>query len=401
MNKLLVIADDFTGSLDTGVQFAQRGAHTVVIPDSTELDIQGLDAGVQVLVVNTESRHMTPEAAYKRVFKITVEGLGAGFDFVYKKTDSALRGNIGSELTAVLDASPYPNIKFLPAFPKFKRATRGGIHYIDEVPVSKSVFGSDLFDPVRSSRVQEIIASQSKVDVFLNPADGERGIHVYDASTDEDLRAYGERFGAENLFLSAGCAGFAPVLADAIGIKAAVLPEVKLTEGLFVISGSLNPVSTKQVAYAEQKGIPRFILSGEQKTNPAWFEHQGASLVEQMIEARKSAGSCLVDVGTGDISESKGISGDALRDTISTSIGHLFKSVLDKGIDATLMCIGGDTLQALFRVAGISEISPVREMMQGVVLSMIKYKEKQYHLLTKSGGFGIENVIVELRNQCI
>lgn len=33
MVKLLIIADDFTGALDTGVQFAARGAVTRVITD--------------------------------------------------------------------------------------------------------------------------------------------------------------------------------------------------------------------------------------------------------------------------------------------------------------------------------------------------------------------------------
>ena len=33
MVKLLMIADDFTGALDTGVQFATRGAMTMVLTD--------------------------------------------------------------------------------------------------------------------------------------------------------------------------------------------------------------------------------------------------------------------------------------------------------------------------------------------------------------------------------
>ena len=33
MVKLLIIADDFTGALDTGVQFAARGAKTRVVVD--------------------------------------------------------------------------------------------------------------------------------------------------------------------------------------------------------------------------------------------------------------------------------------------------------------------------------------------------------------------------------
>ncbi len=56
MTRLLIIADDFTGSLDTGVQFAKRGINTLV----TVLRDQAVDltADCQALVVNTESRHV-------------------------------------------------------------------------------------------------------------------------------------------------------------------------------------------------------------------------------------------------------------------------------------------------------------------------------------------------------
>ena len=49
MIKLLIIADDFTGALDTGVQFAARGAATRVVTDLA-YDFAGADAEVLVLV---------------------------------------------------------------------------------------------------------------------------------------------------------------------------------------------------------------------------------------------------------------------------------------------------------------------------------------------------------------
>lgn len=52
---LLIIADDFTGALDTGVQFAARGIKTrVVVGADAALTHQNAD----VLVVDTETRHL-------------------------------------------------------------------------------------------------------------------------------------------------------------------------------------------------------------------------------------------------------------------------------------------------------------------------------------------------------
>ena len=69
----------------------------------------------------------------------------------YKKTDSALRGNIGAELSAALDGSGAGVLSFLPAFPRMNRTTAAGIHYIDGIPAAKSVFGQDPFNPVKES----------------------------------------------------------------------------------------------------------------------------------------------------------------------------------------------------------------------------------------------------------
>ena len=83
--KLLVVADDFTGGLDTGVQFARQGIATrvVVNPDGTG-DWTQTDG--EVLVAVAESRHLSPEAAYATVFRIVAEARRAGIPYVYKKT---------------------------------------------------------------------------------------------------------------------------------------------------------------------------------------------------------------------------------------------------------------------------------------------------------------------------
>lgn len=108
-------------------------------------DFSRVDEAVQVLVVNAESRHLSVSEAYNVVFRIAKTAEAAGIPYIYKKTDSALRGNIGCELNAVMDASGEACLIFAPAFPQMGRVTRRGIHYIDGVPVADSVFGKDPF----------------------------------------------------------------------------------------------------------------------------------------------------------------------------------------------------------------------------------------------------------------
>jgi uncharacterized protein YgbK (DUF1537 family) len=59
--RLGVIADDLTGANDTGVQFARRGARTLVPLDWH--DLKALVRRADVLVFNTNSRAAAPRVA--------------------------------------------------------------------------------------------------------------------------------------------------------------------------------------------------------------------------------------------------------------------------------------------------------------------------------------------------
>ena len=162
MIKLLIIADDFTGGLDTGVQFAARGIRTRVVTDP-ETDYVAAADGAEVLVVVAETRHMPPFRAYDAVYRVALAGKRLNVPHIYKKTDSGLRGNIGAELSAVMDACGEKQMAFLPSMPAMGRVTRNGVHYIDGQPVSESVFGRDPFEPVTESDVIRLLALQTPV----------------------------------------------------------------------------------------------------------------------------------------------------------------------------------------------------------------------------------------------
>lgn len=83
MVELLIMADDFTGALDAGVQLAKKGIKTLVT------FYTGLDApvpeGVQVISVDLETRHMSPSKAYDRVSSAAAFAKEHGIERIYKK----------------------------------------------------------------------------------------------------------------------------------------------------------------------------------------------------------------------------------------------------------------------------------------------------------------------------
>ena len=221
MIQLLILADDFTGGLDTGVQFAQRGIPTRVITDP-DADYRAAAGDCRVLVAVTRTRHLPAERAFDAVHRAVSTAAALGIPHIFKKTDSALRGNVGAELTAALRASGARALPFLPALPASGRTTVGGVHYVDGVPVSESPFGRDPFDPVRESDVAALLRAQS--DAAISCGDREHiperdGLWVLDARTDDDLRAAGLRLRETGMLrVCAGCAGFAAQMPELLGL---------------------------------------------------------------------------------------------------------------------------------------------------------------------------------------
>ena len=70
MVKLLIIADDFTGALDTGIQFVNKGIATQVFTKMPEA-IGDIDETTEVLVIDSETRPMPAAKAYDAVKNIT------------------------------------------------------------------------------------------------------------------------------------------------------------------------------------------------------------------------------------------------------------------------------------------------------------------------------------------
>lgn len=406
MVKLLIIADDFTGALDTGVQFAAGGAETRVVTN-VEYDFESAGEEVQVLVLDAETRHLKKEEAYEVVFRISRRAFESGVPYLYKKTDSALRGNVGAELKAVLDATGRPSIHFLPAFPRMNRITRNGIHYIDGVPVHESVFGRDPFEPVTCSSIRQMIESGTPVTVVSEMEQWRPcpGIMVYDASTDRELTETG-RFLMEagELHIMAGCAGFAGVLPDLLHLNGRTDRKIRLTEPFFVACGSVNPITRSQLDFAQKRGCGRIRLTPPQKLEQGYYETaEGKYFLDEW--ARRAAGQklCMLDTndppGGGETLEyarERGISLEDLRVRISSTLGYILKALLERGLGGTLLITGGDCLTGFMKHIGCETIAPVCEMAPGTVLSEIELQGRRLGVISKSGGFGPETLLMDL-----
>lgn len=415
-DRLLIIADDFTGALDTGIQFTKMGIRVRILTDYL-YDFEKLSEKDALLSVTTDSRPLLPEESYKRVFLLAKNARKAGFPYVYKKTDSGLRGNIGMELKAAMDAYEENSAAFIPALPGLNRVTRGGVQYIDGVPARDSVFGRDPFEPVRYSFVADIIRSQADLNVVIVPRNDyesafnenssslEKTVYVFDAESDEDLFKIADflKF-KKKLSVLAGCAGFAGMYERLLSFEKGALHQKQKTEGLLTLCGSVNPITIKQLDFAEKKGFTREHLTNEQKLNLAfWPAENKKSYFDDLLKRIQKTDKYIIDAfrpsdeeSVESYAEKNGVSVQEIRFRIADSFGHIAKALAERDLNYTLCLTGGDTLMGFMRCTGIKELAPIAEIGKGAVLSLLRCKEKSVQVISKSGGFGENDIFIKM-----
>ena len=429
MHDLLVIADDFTGALDTGIQFTAMGVKTRVVADSAAAfsaaecaDVCAQNGSVrateierqekQVLSVNTDSRPLSGQEAYERVYTLAYRARNAGVSHVYKKTDSGMRGNIGPELKAVMDAFDENVLAFIPAMPASGRVTENGIQYINGVPVNESVYGKDPFEPVRFADAADIIRSQADVDVVKVPRDAyakvsteylRRTILLFDAQTQEDLFAIAsvlKKKGAVKLL--AGCAGFATAYQTLLEPEENAAQPMMQTGGLLALTGSQNAITIKQEEYAAAHGFTRVSLTNEQKLagikileEEAWLD----KLYEEVCRTDRFLLDTLDIPGCESVlsyAQTQGVDLVGIRARIPQTLGAIAGAMLQRGLDRTISMTGGDTLMGFMRHMGVKELIPVCEIGKGAVLSIMNLGERQVQIISKSGGLGEDDIFLKM-----
>lgn len=399
MGDIAIVADDLTGALDTAVPFAVPGARV-----SVALNACAPEEKADVSACCIESRHLSAAAAYEAVRDALRAARSSGTRILFKKVDSALRGNIGAELEALRDASGSEVIHFVPAFPAAGRVTYGGIQLIGGVPVAESPFGQDPLNPVTCSSVAQIIAMQSDLPVAVVPTGsslpaGFRGVAVYDAATQGDIDAIARVLLAQDGPLAlAGSSGLSRALAGALGVRCS--REVSGgSDSLLVMCGSGNPASRAQCAHARSVA-PSVEVPQEAMTDLSWLATEFPSFAKSVARVCSHEEPLVLVDASAPVPASAagrlGITSDELRARISDQIGGLFSRLTRDLRPPAVMVMGGDALAAYLRDLGITMLEPFAELAPGVVASRVSVDGHHMVLVSKSGAFGDERLFADL-----
>jgi uncharacterized protein YgbK (DUF1537 family) len=270
-----VLADDFSGAGDVALAFRSAGlASEIGAPVNGRFLVLPLPR-TRVWIIDTESRGLAPRAADRAVRNALATLAHWKPDFIFKKIDSTLRGPVGAELAAFVHIlQPDGPVAFVPAFPKMKRTTVAGRHFVQGIPLHRTAFGKDPRAPVRTNVISKILAQtykkgflQEKVSNAPNSVlarswslgfqqqnvPTRERVWVPDVETDRQMAGVARRV-LRTGRVAVGSAGFAAALArEMVGghppgrDPKPVFPMTRAKRGVGVVVGSAHPVSREQL----------------------------------------------------------------------------------------------------------------------------------------------------------
>ncbi|MDI6755711.1 MAG: four-carbon acid sugar kinase family protein [Thermodesulfobacteriota bacterium] len=387
--EFAVIADDLTGSLDTGLQFRKKGLSTFV-PLRQSARPNG-----QVLVLNTDSRNLSGDLAYKMVYK-TCRSLKARV--IYKKIDSTMRGNVGKEALAILDAQKIPKAIVVPTIPVLGRTVEKGILRIHGVPLLRTSYARDPFHPLWTSRIPDLLQKETGLpaghiplrQVRKNPAylaeqiekSQERLLSV-DAVLQSDLQTIAAAWKLlSGKVLASGSVGLADEIVSSLPEKRKVRGRV-IRGPLLIVSASRNPTTAEQIKAAQEKlCLPLFEPDLDRLTNPRWARVESMAIAKSLSEILfKSPGAILTTTFQRHI--------PGKERTISQALGIVTVSLLKKVRLGGLVLTGGDLAMGVCERLSATALGIEDEVLPGIPCSTLTDGLfKGLRLVTKAGGFG-------------
>lgn len=205
MSKVVIIADDLTGANATSVLLVRKGFKAITFLNLNKYNSREYE-DLNVVSISTDSRGVEGQVAYNRVKDIVDFFEDEKVTLFSKRIDSTLRGNIGVEISAILDNLNDDTLAIVvPSFPTSGRVCIGGYLMVNQLPLEKTDVAKDPKTPIHTSSVVKLIGEQTdykmgfiqldqvlkgietiKEGILSEKKKGARVI-VIDATTDNDI----------------------------------------------------------------------------------------------------------------------------------------------------------------------------------------------------------------------
>jgi D-threonate/D-erythronate kinase len=384
--SLVILADDLTGAADCAARCRHAGLPTTI---ALRAPSGALPHGACAL--SSDSRWLAPEGAARRVYDLIAGLPGAQHAHWYKKIDSTLRGNIGAELDAMLDALGRTVALICPAFPAQGRGLRDG-RLVAPPPAEPIDFPALLTAQSRrrvaAVGLTDVRSGAAALAHRFAEASQAAQLLVVDALTEGDLDAILEaaELALPGALLS-GSAGLVGALARRRAESAAPPVEHASPGGpALIVVGSGSAMAQRQIAHMRQ--------------------HESTAVIEvrRGIQLNALTLNALTQFSTEhDVllhlpppPDHAALDGPPARE-LAARLADAALEVIGQLQPGLLILAGGDTAGAILDRLEIAHLGIVREVAPGMPLTRGKTaRGDELYILLKAGNHGDEATLVEL-----
>lgn len=394
MREFVIIADDFTGANDTGVQIRKKG-----IPLDVLLEVKETGEGNASLVIDTESRVIPPDAAYERTVQVMESVLAQGCHYLYKKVDSTLRGNLQAEIRALVKTYAPELIIFAPAYPAQGRTVLHGRLCVQGTPLLETEIAADPRNPLQADNIQDILRQCVHIPVahygLPNLEEGnlilKPGAYTFDTLSAEHLCCIAKAaLGSGLKTLWIGSAGLAE------GLLSVLYPP----QPVLAVIGSVSSKTMEQIDYCRHQGVAIVCLDmGEicegrdivpYLAETVWNLKNGKDVILTAAASRQDYEKFCA------YGRTHGKSNDELAEITKRTLSEALPAILSQVSTAGLFLTGGDTaIAAIYSLKAVgSHIE--RQILPGFVQGrLIGGLCNDLPIVTKAGAFGSETDIYD------
>ncbi len=343
-----IISDDITGCGDIGIYLAERGLIPLVIT-LYKKDIK-LKKLPQAIILNTESRNISPKRAYNRLREAFLYLRRIKANKIYKKIDSTLRGNIGEELNALFEITNINFLPFVPAFPKMGRKTINGYHYLYNKLITDTEFKNDPTFPVKEAHIPTLLQNSCRFSSYIK---------VYDIKTENDLKLLSKKIYKHKVICGAA----------------------RLLKYLIPYWFRNTDFTKRKKRYISLKGPVCIICGSAKKINATQInelkDRPDLSVID-LISNRKSTKENVLIYP----SKSLNLSSSIIQEKIASQL----KKILQYKRFTHFILVGGETSFNVLKLLGVKRFHIISSFEPGIALC--KSKEKNIDFILKPGGFG-------------
>ncbi|MDR1375888.1 MAG: four-carbon acid sugar kinase family protein [Synergistaceae bacterium] len=400
MFEYVIVADDYTGAVETASKFMNGGYRSSVTLDPGSL---GSMQHFTVVAIDTETFFDPQEEAEKKLMNVARNLLPwKGSTVFFKRVEPLLRGNVGPEIRAIARELSFEYIVVVPALSRGRRFIEEGTVYLDTqehapspavmehksatLDVTAEILRKGGFEPtkvslgeIRGDKVAEIVRKEARGKA------GRKGCFCFDSESDEDLKTIVRGVlnvtPAKNV-LWVGSMGLAETLAMA-------------PKPFIVVIGTPHPRSIRQARHLLENAMayPVQLDAGVLKRGDTAVDAERARVAEE-AENLLRCGQSILLAGT--------VNGRFVRDSypddIDCFLGFIVETVRDimGRVKIGGLCVtGGDCAVRIVQKAKAESVVLLEEIQEGITLSRLSGGSFDgLSLITKSGAFGGERALV-------